>query len=402
MKKFIPRPAYMQQMISLKDKQLIKIVTGIRRCGKSTLFELFCDYLTEQGVLPEQIVRINMEDPDNHHIEGYMALYEMIRERLLPDKMNYIFIDEVQHVSEYQKAVDGLYIREKCDIYLTGSNAYMLSGELATLLSGRFIEIKMLPLSFNEYLNGVGDKTDLVKKYQDYILNGSFPYILSLQRREDIRVYLEGIYTSIVLKDIAQRNRIGDLGMLESVIRYMFDNIGNLTSSTKIANTMTTQGRKISVHTVEKYLTALVESFVLYKVGRYDVKGRQHLASGVKYYLADIGLRYYLLGTKRADRGHILENVVYLELLRRGYEVHIGRVDQAEVDFIAIDADGEKYFQVAYTIVDDSGKALERELSALDKIKDHNPKYLLTMDFEPLTLHKGIRQLNVLEWLIGD
>ncbi len=400
MEKLIPRPTYLEQLKNFKDKQLIKVVTGIRRCGKSTLFDLYCNYLKEQGILSEQIIRINLEDPDNHDLDGYLKLYNLIKEQLIAEKMNYIFIDEVQNVPEFQKAIDGLFIKKNCDVYITGSNAYLLSGELATLLSGRYVEIKMLPLSFSEFIEGIDDSSDLILKYQRYIQNGSFPYLLKLERKQDIQAYLEGIYNTIVLKDIAARKHISDINMLDSVIRYMFDNIGNLCSSTQIANTMTSKGRKISVHTVESYLSALMESFVLYKIGRYDIKGKQYLATGAKYYLADIGLLYYLLGTKKADRGHILENVVFLELLRRGYEVHIGKLGQTEVDFLAINSTGKEYYQVAYTVSDENGDILARELAPLDAIKDHNPKYLLTMDFEPLTSHNGIKQINVLEWLL--
>jgi hypothetical protein len=350
--------------------------------------------------MKEQIIRINLEDPDYHDIKEYMQLYELIRGRLLPNKMNYIFIDEAQNVSQFQKAVDGLFIQKNCDVYITGSNAYLLSGELATLLSGRYVEIKMLPLSFKEYMSAQSDQTDQIIKYRNYIQNGSFPYILQLNRQRDINAYLEGVYTSIVMKDIITRHRISDAGMLDSLIRYMFNNIGNLCSLTKIANTMTSSGRKISVHTVESYLYALVESFILYKVTRYDIKGKQYLVTGSKYYLTDIGLRYYLLGSKKADMGHILENVIYLELLRRGYEVYIGNVNQTEVDFIAISDEGEEYYQVAYTVIDTDGATLARELEPLDAIKDHNAKYLLTMDFTPPTSHNGIKQINALEWLL--
>lgn len=400
MKALINRPVYMDQLISFREKQIIKVVTGIRRCGKSTLFDLYCEYLRGDGVSDDQIIRINLEDPDYHDIQDYMQLYDLVKERLIPDKMNYILIDEVQAVPNFQKAVDGLFIKPNCDVYITGSNAYMLSGELATLLSGRYVEIKMLPLSFKEYISALEDETDLQMKYQRYIQNGSFPYILQLSRRRDINAYLEGIYTSIVLKDIVARYRISDAGMLDSVIRFMFDNIGNLCSATNIANTMTSNGRKISAPTVENYLSALVDSFVLYRVGRYDVKGKQYLATGSKYYLSDIGLRYYLLGSKQVDLGHILENIVYLELLRRGYEIHIGKVGTAEVDFIAIGNEGEEYYQVAYTVNDADGKTLARELAPLESIKDHNPKYLITMDFVPLTSHNGIKQINALEWLL--
>jgi hypothetical protein len=398
MHKRIERPEYLEQLIRFREKEVIKVVTGIRRCGKSTLFDLYCEYLVQDGVSKDQIIRVNMEDPDYHDIRDYMQLYDWIRQQMHSEKMNYILIDEVQNVPEFQKAVDGLYIKENCDVYITGSNAYLLSGELATLLAGRYVEIKMLPLSFKEYLSALGDKTDLMLKYQNYIQNGSFPYVVQLEKKRDIHAYLEGIYTSIILKDIMARYRIADAGGLDSVIRFMFDNVGNLCSATKIANTMTTAGRKIAISTVENYLGALTECFILYKAGRYDVKGKQYLTTGNKYYLCDMGLRYYLLGTKRADLGHILENVVYLELLRRGYEVYIGKVGNAEIDFIAIGEEGEEYYQVALTVMEES--TLERELAPLESIRDHNPKYLLTMDFTPLTSHNGIKQWNVLEWLM--
>lgn len=398
MHKRIERPEYLEQLIRFREKEVIKVVTGIRRCGKSTLFDLYCEYLVQDGVSKDQIIRVNMEDPDYHDIRDYMQLYDLIRQQMHSEKMNYILIDEVQNVPEFQKAVDGLYIKKNCDVYITGSNAYLLSGELATLLAGRYVEIKMLPLSFKEYLSALGDKTDLMLKYQNYIQNGSFPYVVQLEKKRDIHAYLEGIYTSIILKDIMARYRIADTGGLDSVIRFMFDNVGNLCSATKIANTMTTAGRKIAISTVENYLGALTECFILYKAGRYDVKGKQYLTTGNKYYLCDMGLRYYLLGTKRADLGHILENVVYLELLRRGYEVYIGKVGNAEIDFIAIGEEGEEYYQVALTVMEES--TLERELAPLESIRDHNPKYLLTMDFTPLTSHNGIKQWNVLEWLM--
>ena len=400
----IARPQYLERLVSFRDKQLIKVVTGIRRCGKSTIFDLYADYLKENGVRDSQIIRLNLEYPEYHELQTGMQLYGYINERLLQDRMNYIFIDEVQTVPQFQKAVDGLFVRRNCDVYITGSNAYILSGDLATLLSGRYVEIKMLPLSFGEYVSALGEPSDLIVKYRNYLENSSFPYTLELSKRKDIRAYLGGIYDSVVLKDIVARRRIADVAQLDSVIRFVFDNIGNLTSSTKIANTMISGGRKISVHTVENYLDALTECFVLYRAGRYDVKGRQHLVSGVKYYLSDIGLRYYLLGGKRADAGHILENVVYLELLRRGYEVYVGKVGAAEVDFIAIGEDGEEYYQVAYTVEGAAGKdgktTLARELAPLNVIRDHNPKYLLTMDFTPNASHNGIKQINALDWLL--
>lgn len=396
----IPRNDYLDSLINLRDKQIIKVVTGIRRCGKSTLFELFQEYLLQNGVEPEQIITFNLEDGDYADIEDNKALYNLVRERLLPDKMNYIFLDEVQRVEDFQKAVDSLFIKKNCDVYITGSNAYLLSGELATLLSGRYVEIKMLPLSFKEYVSAFPEDSNKDRLYQQYLHNSSFPYTLELKRPKDIRQYLEGIYDSIVLKDIVTRKRFQDVDMLKSVVRFLFDNIGNMCSTKKIADTMTSAGRKISVHTVESYLTALTDSFIFYRVGRYDIKGKQYLKTGDKYYAADIGLRYNVLGTKKADEGHILENIVYLELLRRGYEVYVGKVGAAEVDFIAIGDEGEEYYQVAYTVIDADGSTLARELAPLDAINDHNPKYLLTMDFTPLTSHNGIKQINALDWLL--
>jgi len=406
MHSLLSRPQYLDQLISFRDKDLIKVVTGIRRCGKSTLFDLYEAYLKEQGVENRQIIRLNLEMPEYHELQSYMQLYEHIKAQLNDDCMNYIFIDEAQTVPEFQRAVDGLYVRKNCDVYITGSNAYILSGDLATLLSGRYVEIKMLPLSFREYIDALGERTDLIVKYRNYLENSSFPYALELTKKKDIRAYLGSIFDSVILKDIVTRRRIQDVTGLQSVARFAFDNIGNLTSATSIANTMISSGRKISVHTVDNYLDALTESFILYKACRYDVKGKQQLVTGAKYYVSDVGLRYYLLGSKKADAGHILENIVYLELLRRGYEVHVGKVGNAEVDFIAIGENGEEYYQVAYTVEGEAGKdgrtVLERELAPLNAIRDHNPKYLLTMDFTPNASHNGIKQINALEWLLGE
>lgn len=396
----ISRNEYLDNLINLRDKQLIKVITGIRRCGKSTLFELYQEYLLRNGVESEQIISINLEDGDYADIDDSKSLYNLVKTHLLPDKMNYIFLDEVQRVSEFQKAVDSLFIKKNCDVYITGSNAYLLSGELATLLSGRYMEIKMLPLSFKEYVSAFPEDRNIDRLYQNYIHNSSFPYTLELSRQKDIRQYLEGIFNSIILKDIVARRRFPDIAMLQSVVRFMFDNIGNLCSTKKIADTMTSAGRKITVHTVESYLTALTDSFIFYRIGRYDIKGKQYLKTGDKYYAADIGLRYIVLGSKKADQGHILENVVYLELLRRGYEVYIGKVGNSEVDFIALGDEGEEYYQVAYTVIDADGKTLERELKPLESIRDHNPKYLLTMDLGPVVSHNGIKQMNVLDWLL--
>ena len=393
----IERPDYLNELISFKDKEVIKIVTGIRRCGKSTLIDLYIDYLLSNGIDKSQVTHINLEDYEFDKMKTYNDLYEYIDSKLIKDKMNYVFIDEVQKIPDFQKAVDALYIKKNVDLYITGSNSKLLSGELATLLSGRYVEIKMLPLSFKEYISYVGD-TDIERKYLDYITRSSFPYALKLDTPKDVRTYLDGLFNTVIINDIAERKEISDIAMLKDVIRFMFDNVGNLCSSTNIANTMTSNGRKISVPTVEKYLEALVESFVLYKVTRYDTKGKTYLSSGCKYYLADIGLRYYLLGSKNADEGHILDNVVYLELIRRGYEVYVGKCDDNEIDFVAMNEKGTEYYQVSYTVK--GNDTLERELKPLYNINDHNPKYLLTADIVPFTSYDGIKQINVFDWLL--
>ncbi|MDR1764929.1 MAG: ATP-binding protein [Lachnospiraceae bacterium] len=394
----IIRNEYLSQLRSFRDRQLVKVVTGIRRCGKSTLLEMFRDELVNSGVSEEQITMINFEDADNERLTDRKVLYDYIRNRLIQDKMNYIILDEIQHVGQWQRVVDSLFIKKNCDVYVTGSNAYLLSGELATLLSGRYVEIKMLPLSLGEYISALGGKTDVAIKYRSYLENSSFPYALELNKPKDIRAYLDGIYTSVVLKDVVQRKRVADVSALENVIRFMFDNIGNMCSAKRIADTLTGDGRKISTHTVDSYLEALCDSFILYKAERYDVKGKQNLKTGEKYYVVDIGLRYYLLGAQKADMGRALENVVYLELLRRGYDVRIGKVGNHGIDFVATDERGVTYYQVALTVRDEN--TLARELRPLDSIADHNPKVLLTLDPDPEASHNGIRQIYALDWLL--
>jgi len=396
----IQRQTYLDTLISFRDKMLIKVITGIRRCGKSTLLELYQDYLRADGIEDEQIISINLEEGEYGEIETYKQLYNFVSDRIIPNKRMYIFIDEIQRVTDLQKCIDSLYVKKNCDVYITGSNTYLLSGELATLLSGRYVEIKMLPLSFKEYVSAFPEDTNYERLYANYIQNSAFPYALEIAKPKDRRQYLQGIYDTIVLKDIVALRKFPDTAMLKSFTRFMFDNIGNLCSTKKIADVMTSAGRKIAVHTVESYLAALTECFILYQIGRYDVKGKQYLKTGDKYYIADIGLRYALLGTKSADMGHILENIVFLELLRRGYEIYIGKVGKTEVDFIAIGDEGEEYYQVAYTVIDADGATLRRELAPLEAIADHNPKFLLTMDNTPITSHNGIKQINALDWLL--
>jgi hypothetical protein len=396
----IQRTEYLNKLIAFKDKQLIKIVTGIRRCGKSTLLRLYQDYLRKQGIAEEQIISINFEDLDYEELTAYKKLHAYLKERLVKGKTTYIFLDEVHHVDDFPKVVDSLYIRENVDIYITGSNAYMLSSEIATLISGRYVQIEMLPLSFKEYMESTGSMEERGIKYTEYLQNSSFPYALELKNRPDeIRDYLEGIFNTIVIKDIVNRKKITDPMMLKSVLRFVFDNIGNQLSSKKIADTMTSEGRKIDTKTVEKYLEALSESYVIYQARRYNIKGKQYLKTLEKYYVVDIGMRYMLLGSRQIDAGHILENVVYLELLRRGFEVYVGKVNEYEVDFVAQNSKGTTYFQVALSVRDE--KTLERELRPLQAIRDHYPKFLLTLDDDPEVQYDGIRRVNARDWLLG-
>lgn len=393
----LERPTYFTKLKSYRNKKLIKVISGIRRCGKSTLLQMFQDYLRQRGVTAAQIIAINFEDPDYEHLTDASALYKYLKKKLTPKK-NYIFLDEIQNVPNFQKAVDGLYIKDNVDLYITGSNAYFMSGELATLLSGRYIEIAMLPLSFSEYLSAFPEQNDLPQKYRAYLENSSFPYSLAFNNdHEQIREYLGGIYNTVILKDVVKRKNIADVSSLESIIRFMFANIGNITSTKKISDTLTSLGRKISNHTVENYLSALTDCFILYRAGRFEVKGKQYLQRSEKYYLVDIGLRYFLLGTQKTDHGHILENVIYLELLRRGYEVYVGKINTLEVDFVAIKNGDISYYQVAQTAM--ATKTLQRELAPLLSIKDHCPKFLLTLDNVPLVTHHGIKQIYALDWL---
>jgi predicted AAA+ superfamily ATPase len=396
----INRDNYLNKLIGFKNEPIIKVVTGIRRCGKSTLLKIFQEHLRENGVKNEQIISINFEDMAFADIDDAKKLYEHISAKLLENETNYIFLDEIQNVHNFQKAVDSLYIKNNTDIYITGSNAHLLSGELATLLSGRYIEISMLPLSFKEYLFFTGDKTDIGRKFSDYLRFSSFPYIPYLKNDAGkVRDYLAGIYSTVILKDVMARKKISDSMMLDSVVRFVFDNIGSLLSTNKISRTMTSNGRAISTHTIENYISALIDSFIIYRAKRFDIKGKEYLKTNDKYYICDVGLRNYLLGNKSGDSGHILENIVYLELIRRGYDVYIGKIGEKEVDFVAQKGDITEYYQVAETVR--GAETLKRELSALEAIADNNPKYILTRDDDPPVNHNGIRQINVLDFLIG-
>lgn len=398
--KRIERHHYLDKLIAFKDKELIKVITGIRRCGKSTIMEIYRDWLLENGILPEQIIYLNFEDYDYYELRNPKNLYAYIKPLIQADKMTYIFFDEIQHVSDFPDIINSLNLKPTVDLYITGSNAYMLSSEIATYLSGRYVEISMLPLSFKEYVEGTGGSTNLQQTYMDYITKSSFPYTLELATPTEISDYLGGVYNTVVVKDIMSRKRLPDVMMLESVIRFAADNIGNILSTKRIADIMTADGRKIDQKTVERYLSALCETFFVYEAKRYNIKGKQLLKTLGKYYLVDMGLRRMLLGSRSFDAGRILENIVYLELLRRQKKVYIGKIDTLEVDFVTLDEDGITYYQVAATVRDES--TLKRELASLQQIQDQYPKYILTLDEDPTADYNGIKRLNALKWLLGE
>ena len=400
--KRLERKHYLDWLIKWKDQQIIKVVTGVRRCGKSTLFSIYQDYLLQNGVGKAQILAINFEDLEFEDLTDYKKLYCYIKERLLPDQMNYIFLDEIQHVHNYEKAVDSLFLRENCDLYLTGSNGYLLSGELATLLTGRYVELSMMPLSFQEYCAGLEDDgTSTAEKFESYLRCGSFPYVLRYGYEEqEAREYMSGIYNTILLNDIVKRLRVADVNMLEAITRFMMHNIGNRTSPATIAGTMTSQRMKIDPKTVDRYIRGLTDSLLFYEARRYNIKGKKLLASMNKYYVCDVAMRSMLVRSQDSDIGHILENIVYLELKRRYAEVYVGQYGtDGEVDFVVLKDGQPAYYQVAQTTLDD--QVLTRELAPLRQIKDNYPKYLLTLDevFAEMN-YDGIQKKNVLRWLL--
>ncbi len=402
-KKLINRPVYINKLLAFKDADVIKIITGIRRCGKSTLFSLYIDELRKKGIRQNQIQFIKLEEIENEKLLDYRELYRHITANLTEGR-NYVFLDEIQNVPDFQKAVRSLFEKGNIDIYLTGSNSQLQSGQWVTSIAGRYVEIKMFPLSFAEFVSVYGNKYSLDKIYSDYIAGSSFPYAVNIMSQNDsgiaLNSYLEGIYNTILLKDIIENRKFSSEGRLNRVIRFIADSIGSEISVKKISDTMTSDGVKMQPATVEGYIDALMDSYVIYKAERYDVKGKRILKTLNKYYIADIGIRKFLLGNKGADQGHILENIVYLELLRRSRKVYIGKVrhnnKDVEIDFIAETAEGIEYYQVADTVNGD--ETLVRELTPFKSLKDNYPKFILTRDYGRID-HNGIKQVNVLEWL---
>jgi predicted AAA+ superfamily ATPase len=397
----VKRENYLAKLRLYRDQPLIKVVTGIRRAGKSPLLAQFQDELSAGGVAAKQVQSVNFEIPENAGLADWQVLYRHIKANLVKGRKNYVFLDEVQAVKEYERAVDGLAVIPGVDLYITGSNAWMLSSDLATLLSGRYVEISVLPFSFKEFCSAVRSERRADAVFSDYLVYGAFPQAAMLYTIDPAGVYdyLRSLYSTIVLKDVITRKKIADPAALEAVIAYVFDNAGTFLNSHSIAGALTAGGRKISYHTVDTYLAALTDCFLLHPVQRYNIRGKCLLKTNRKYYLADTGMRAMLLGREQAaDRGRLLENIVYLELLRRGGQVWIGVNDRQEVDFVVRGADGyTTYYQVAYSVRDEA--TLARELRGFQGIRDHHPKVLLTLDPEEGTFN-GIRQRNALDFLM--
>ena len=404
----VQRDEYLNQLKKWKDEQVIKVITGIRRCGKSTLLEMYRDYLKSEGVSDDRIISINFEELEYEELSDYKALYNYIKERLHKTETTYIFLDEIQQVENFQKAVDSLYVKKNTDIYITGSNAYLLSGELATLLSGRYVEINMLPLSFDEFcqIKKSGDKNEL---FAEYMKNGGLPYITNLgDDSEKIDTYLEGIYNTIIVKDIEERQKrresdpdkrkVTDIALLKNISRFLAGSIGSPISVKSIADYVTSSGRKVSQNTVDDYVEALTEPYIFYPVERYDVLGKQLLKKNRKMYIVDLGLRRHLLARQRYDLGFSLENIIYFELLRRGYSVNIGKVGVAEIDFVARKNDNVSYYQVTASMTEES--TFEREMSPLKGITDNYPKTVITLDRFTLGNYEGIEVVNAVDWLL--
>lgn len=404
----VQRDEYLNQLKKWKDEQVIKVITGIRRCGKSTLLEMYRDYLKSEGVSDDRIISINFEELEYEELLDYKALYNYIKERLHKTETTYIFLDEIQQVENFQKAVDSLYVKKNTDIYITGSNAYLLSGELATLLSGRYVEINMLPLSFAEFcqIKKSGDKNEL---FAEYMKNGGLPYITNLgDDSEKIDTYLEGIYNTIIVKDIEERQKrresdpdkrkVTDIALLKNISRFLAGSIGSPISVKSIADYVTSSGRKVSQNTVDDYVEALTEPYIFYPVERYDVLGKQLLKKNRKMYIVDLGLRRHLLARQRYDLGFSLENIIYFELLRRGYSVNIGKVGATEIDFVARKNDNVSYYQVTASMTEES--TFEREMSPFKGITDNYPKTVITLDRFTLGNYEGIEVVNAVDWLL--
>jgi hypothetical protein len=397
----IKRDFYIKKLEMYKDSNLIKVLTGVRRSGKSTILEMFRQVLIASGVDEKQTLVLNFERMENRQLLETENLFRFLEGKLLKKKKNYVFLDEIQNVKEFERVLDGLYADSNVDLYVTGSNAKFLSSDLATLVAGRYVEIKVYPLSFLEYVSAFDDKSNLMEMYDTYIKYGAFPEAVNLFKKnpESVYVYLQDVYETVILKDVVIKKRIKDEAMLQDVTKFLFDNIGNISNPKKISDYLTANNRKVSNHTIKKYLQSLTDSFVIYPVDRYDIKGKNILQTLKKYYVVDLALRRLLSDTSAMDYGRILENVVYLELLRRYQKVWIGKNRQKEIDFVTRDFNGVViYYQVSLSVRDEKTRA--REMSSF-AVKDNHQKILLTLDHEE-GIENGVLQKNVLKWLLQN
>lgn len=403
----VERKEYLEHLIQWKDEQVIKVVTGIRRCGKSTLLLQYQEWLKASGVSDEQIVTINFEELEYEELQDYKKLYAYLKDRLCKGKMTYIFLDEIQKVFAFEKVVDSLYVKPQVDLYVTGSNAYMLSGDLATLLTGRYVEIKMLPLSFYEFLEVTGSGQE--QGFSEYMRDGGLPYVAVMDRTpEKVETYLEGIYNTVIVKDIEDRQarkesdsdkrKINDILLLKTIAKYLASIVGNPVSIRSITDYFISNGRKISPNTVSDYVEALTESFIFYPAERFDIIGKQLLKANRKMYIVDLGLRNHILPRRQYDLGFSLENIVYFELLRRGYRVMIGKVGSTEVDFVAEKQGAYTYFQVTADMT--AQETFEREMKPLRRIRDNYEKIVLTGDRLTLGNYDGIQVKYLPDWLL--
>ena len=404
----VQRKEYLEKLIGWKDDDVIKVVTGIRRCGKSTLLMQYQDYLKSIGIEENQIIAVNFEELEYEELCDYKKLYAYIKDRLIADKITYIFLDEIQKVPSFEKVVDSLYVKPNIDIYITGSNAYMLSGDLATLLTGRYVEISMLPLSFSEYMQ-LSDK-DKESAFADYIKYGGLPFVATIDRTDDkVDTYLEGIYNTVIVKDIEDRQKrqetnpdkrkINDIPLLKTIAKYLSSVIGSPVSLRGITNYLVSSGRKISANTVSNYVNALIESFIFYPAERFDIVGKQLLQANKKYYMVDLGIRNHILPRKYYDLGFSVENIVFFELLRRGCKVTIGKYQENEVDFVAEKRGELTYIQVTADMVSES--TFDREMKPLYAIQDNYEKIVLTLDKLTVGNYDGIKVVNVIDWLLN-
>lgn len=396
------RDLYLSQLIQYKDKSLIKVITGIRRCGKSSLLSLFEKHLMDTGIPKKHIIRMNFESFQFDHITNYREMHAYIKEQFTDNQeKHYLLLDEVQMIDSWEKTVNSFLVDANVDIYITGSNAYLLSSELSTLLSGRYIEIKMQPLSFKEYLDfiSIDSKNNLLEPFHQYLKYGGLPTIAELVGNPDtIGLFLEGIYNTVLMKDVIERNSIRDAALLENILKFIAANVGNIVSTKKISDYLTSSGRKTTSETIDNYLKFLENAFIIYKANRYDLKGKMFLKTLEKYYVVDMGILHRLTGLSNTDYAHILENLIYLELIRRGYQVTIGKIGTLEIDFVATKSNEKIYYQVSATLLDE--QTLDRELRPLQALKDNYPKMILTMDQPVFNDYSGIRIQNILSFLL--